>query len=354
MVGGRRKKKGPEVAAPGLGSPRAGAIDVTGCRTRPPRWPTTGGHGGGRWSFFSGCSASEPGVPGRSTFASCARGRRSRARRTCLTAWRRRRRAASSSAYWHSDKGLQTTRLRVSAWRAARKEAANVTHASAQKVGPPAIVAPRDTAPSAMEAGAVAVTREERSHEADRGGELARAEPEGASIVAEPQDAERAAASVEPARDDAPRATASEAAPRPTARGAHAAGGGASRRATSVVDVRSARPASRTRGASCPMTSAAEAARPCPIATIGTTLGRARCRQPARIERMKQSLATHGQLTPLVATARPEGVELVDGFKRLAAAETLGWPTLLDRGATAGRDGAVGGDAAAQPRARRR
>jgi ParB-like chromosome segregation protein Spo0J len=77
------------------------------------------------------------------------------------------------------------------------------------------------------------------------------------------------------------------------------------------------------------MTSAAEAARSCPIATIGTALGGARCRQPARIERMKQSLATHGQLTALVATARPEGVELVDGFKRLAAAETLGWPTLL-------------------------
>lgn len=77
------------------------------------------------------------------------------------------------------------------------------------------------------------------------------------------------------------------------------------------------------------MTSAAEAAKPCPIATIGTTLGRARCRQPAGIERMKQSLARHGQLTPLVATTRPEGVELVDGFKRLFAAEMLGWSTVL-------------------------
>jgi ParB-like chromosome segregation protein Spo0J len=88
------------------------------------------------------------------------------------------------------------------------------------------------------------------------------------------------------------------------------------------------RPAPRTRGASCPMTSVAEAAKPHPIATIGTTLGSARCRQPARIERMKQSLARHGQMTPLVTTARPEGVELVDGFKRLAAAEALGWPSM--------------------------
>jgi len=95
-----------------------------------------------------------------------------------------------------------------------------------------------------------------------------------------------------------------------------------------VQYARPARPAKRTRGASCPMTSAAEAAKPHPIATIGTTLGSARCRQPARIERMKQSLAKHGQMTPLVTTARPEGVELVDGFKRLAAAEALGWPSV--------------------------
>lgn len=88
------------------------------------------------------------------------------------------------------------------------------------------------------------------------------------------------------------------------------------------------RPARRTGDASCTMTDTSGAAKPCPIATIGTTLGRARCRLPARIERMKQSLSTHGQLTPLLGAARPEGVELVDGFKRLAAAERLGWPTL--------------------------
>jgi ParB-like chromosome segregation protein Spo0J len=76
-------------------------------------------------------------------------------------------------------------------------------------------------------------------------------------------------------------------------------------------------------------TSAAEAAaKPLPIATLQTTLRRARCPQPAQIERMKQSLTRHGQLTPLVAAARPEGATLVDGFKRLSAAEGLGWKTV--------------------------
>ena len=44
---------------------------------------------------------------------------------------------------------------------------------------------------------------------------------------------------------------------------------------------------------------------------------------------MKQSLAAYGQMTPLVAVPVREGVELVDGFKRLAAATTLGWTTLV-------------------------
>jgi ParB-like chromosome segregation protein Spo0J len=92
---------------------------------------------------------------------------------------------------------------------------------------------------------------------------------------------------------------------------------------------RRARPPRRRRSAPCTMTSATETAKPYPIGTIGTTLGRARCRQPARIERMKQSLAAYGQLTPLVAVPSREGMELVDGFKRYAAATTLGWPTMI-------------------------
>jgi len=88
------------------------------------------------------------------------------------------------------------------------------------------------------------------------------------------------------------------------------------------------RSARRTGGGPWNMTSATGAAKPYPLTTISTTLGRARCVQPARIERMKQSLSTHGQLTPLLGATSPESVELVDGFKRLAAAQMLGWPTL--------------------------
>jgi ParB-like chromosome segregation protein Spo0J len=77
------------------------------------------------------------------------------------------------------------------------------------------------------------------------------------------------------------------------------------------------------------MNASMETTKPCPVATIGTTLSRARCRQPARVERMKQSLAMHGQLTPVVAVAAPEGIELVDGFKRHAAARMLGREMLV-------------------------
>ncbi len=85
-----------------------------------------------------------------------------------------------------------------------------------------------------------------------------------------------------------------------------------------------------TGGASCAMmTSLAETAKPCPIHALGTTLSGARCRQPARIERMKKSLSTHGQLTPLLGVVKSEKIEIVDGFKRLAAAEMLSWPTLV-------------------------
>lgn len=77
------------------------------------------------------------------------------------------------------------------------------------------------------------------------------------------------------------------------------------------------------------LTAAMDAVKPCPVAKIGTALSRARCRQPAKIERMKQSLMAHGQLTPLVAVATPEKLELVDGFKRHAAARMLGWETLV-------------------------
>lgn len=73
----------------------------------------------------------------------------------------------------------------------------------------------------------------------------------------------------------------------------------------------------------------AEAARSVPTSLLGTTLGRARCPQPAQLARMRQSLATHGQLTPVIAVEREGTLELVDGFKRRTAAAQMGWSELL-------------------------
>jgi hypothetical protein len=69
----------------------------------------------------------------------------------------------------------------------------------------------------------------------------------------------------------------------------------------------------------------------CPLEALGTTLGRARCPHPAAVERMQRSLQQHGQLMPVVAVRRQEKLELVDGFKRRAAAVALGREELLCR-----------------------
>lgn len=70
------------------------------------------------------------------------------------------------------------------------------------------------------------------------------------------------------------------------------------------------------------------APRTAPLAQIGTTLGRARCPQPAQLARMRQSLSMHGQMTPVIAVERKGTLELVDGFKRRAAAAQMGWTEL--------------------------
>jgi ParB/RepB/Spo0J family partition protein len=67
-----------------------------------------------------------------------------------------------------------------------------------------------------------------------------------------------------------------------------------------------------------------------PLSSLGTSLERVRCRRPVLIGRMVSSLAAHGQLTPVVAVQRDQ-VEIVDGFKRLAAARRMGWPSLQVR-----------------------
>lgn len=68
-----------------------------------------------------------------------------------------------------------------------------------------------------------------------------------------------------------------------------------------------------------------------PLESLGTDLCRARCTRPVLVERMVTSLSTHGQLTPAVAVQRGQKLELIDGFKRHAAARQLSLATLLVR-----------------------
>ncbi len=209
----------------------------------------------------------------------------------------------------------------------AAEHAQNVTHTAARKLGPSAIVTGLGAAPSATEAGLLSATSGERSDEQSQGGGLAH--------LAHDEDV--GAGGGESADDEGEetptdlRTDAGESGLR-CARCKRAGVeeiGGEETGGADGTRSRRVRPTRRRRSAPWPMTSSTEMAKPCPIGTIETTLGRARCCQPVRIERMKQSLAAHGQLTPLVAVPRPEGVELVDGFKRLAAATTLGWTTMV-------------------------
>lgn len=64
------------------------------------------------------------------------------------------------------------------------------------------------------------------------------------------------------------------------------------------------------------------------LTELGTGLMRARCPQPAQLQRMRQSLSTHGQMTPVIAVEREGKLQLVDGFKRRAAAVQMGWREL--------------------------
>ncbi len=66
-----------------------------------------------------------------------------------------------------------------------------------------------------------------------------------------------------------------------------------------------------------------------PIADLGTTLARVRCPQPVQIKRMRMSLSTHGQMTPVIVVQRQQKLELIDGFKRKTAALQMGWKTLM-------------------------
>src|SRR5947207_11792868 len=69
--------------------------------------------------------------------------------------------------------------------------------------------------------------------------------------------------------------------------------------------------------------------RPVTLADLGERYRRYRLGDPDADEAMAGSLRRWGQLAPVVACVRPQQLELIDGFKRLAAARQLGtWTTL--------------------------
>lgn len=69
-----------------------------------------------------------------------------------------------------------------------------------------------------------------------------------------------------------------------------------------------------------------------PVDKIGERYGRFRLHTPEAERVMARSLRHYGQLSPLVVCRRPSGHELIDGFKRLAAARQLGeWRLLTAR-----------------------
>jgi ParB-like chromosome segregation protein Spo0J len=71
--------------------------------------------------------------------------------------------------------------------------------------------------------------------------------------------------------------------------------------------------------------------RPCAVAQLGERYRRYRLPDPEGEADMAHSLQRWGQLAPLVVCVREEQPEVLDGFKRVAAARALGLPTLSIR-----------------------
>jgi ParB-like chromosome segregation protein Spo0J len=68
-----------------------------------------------------------------------------------------------------------------------------------------------------------------------------------------------------------------------------------------------------------------------PLSSLGERYRRYRLADPQAEQAMTESLRRWGQLAAAVVCVRGEQWEVVDGFKRLAAARALGWPTLQVR-----------------------
>ncbi|TMQ11043.1 MAG: hypothetical protein E6J90_35375 [Deltaproteobacteria bacterium] len=64
------------------------------------------------------------------------------------------------------------------------------------------------------------------------------------------------------------------------------------------------------------------------LAELGEQLSSLRLRPAPVLREMEQSLSRHGQLVAVVCSRQASGIEVVDGFKRLIGARSLGWATL--------------------------
>src|SRR5260370_3426898 len=74
---------------------------------------------------------------------------------------------------------------------------------------------------------------------------------------------------------------------------------------------------------------------PVPIGQLGESYHRYRLTDAGAERHMVHSLQRYGQLSPVTVCRRHDTLEVVDGFKRLAAAAKLGWASLSVRLLTA-------------------
>jgi ParB-like chromosome segregation protein Spo0J len=73
------------------------------------------------------------------------------------------------------------------------------------------------------------------------------------------------------------------------------------------------------------------AERPLAVESIGERLAGLRLRGREAVTSMRRSLEQHGLLSPVAVFQTDDGVELIDGFKRLGAARALGWKEVRAR-----------------------
>src|SRR3569623_3004247 len=71
--------------------------------------------------------------------------------------------------------------------------------------------------------------------------------------------------------------------------------------------------------------------KPLAMAELGVAYRRYRLAAPSAEDAMARSLRGYGQLSPVTACRRNDRAELLDGFKRHAAAAAIAWPTLSVR-----------------------